>query len=148
MKRVLTFIAVLVLSCLLLNSQEDFFTAKRKSKITDKTKINFDFTKMNYNISSSLMFDMLVEPEKFANKTAKIRGQFHSDVFEGKRTFAILIWDATGCCPSGITVLPLEKANYPEDFPDSGYYTTITGTLELHNFTGEEMLYLVAEKWE
>lgn len=32
-------------------------------------KINIDFTKMNYNMAYSIMFEMMVEPEKYKEKT-------------------------------------------------------------------------------
>ena len=46
-------------------------------------KIDWDFTKMNFNMASGLVFDMMVDPQKYNNKTAKIKGQFSSDVHQG-----------------------------------------------------------------
>ena len=150
MKKKLALFSFLFLIMLAVNGQDDesFYSVKRPKRITSKTKINYDLTKMNYNIASGLLFDMLIEPEKYANKTIKIKGQFHSEIYENKRIFAILIWDMTGCCPSGLSVVPLSTMKYPDDFPDSGYYTTITGTLELLDFAGDAAIYLIPEKWE
>ena len=126
---------------------EDFFSVNRPKRVSSTSKVSLDFTKMNYNIASGVMFDMMISPQKYKNKTMKIHGQFYTDTHDGKRMFAILIWDLTGCCPSGMTLVPLSGMKYPSDFPKPDEYVTVTGTLEIFNFEGEDAVYLVAEDW-
>lgn len=112
------------------------------------TKIDYDFTKLNYNMASGILYDMLREPKRFEGKSVKIEGQFYDTVFESKKMFAVIIWDLTGCCPTGLTIVPLSSKIYPDYFPEPGTYITVTGTLEMLNFVGQDSLYLVAEIWE
>lgn len=85
---------------------------------TSGGKVDLDFTKMNFNMVSSVTFEILVEPEKYINKTAKISGQFYSQENEGIINYAVINWDATGCCPSGLDFLPPPSmTKFPE--PDT-----------------------------
>ena len=106
-------------------------------------KIDLDFTKMNYNMASSVIFEMLIEPEKYLNKTVKIDGQFETSVYEGNRYFAVINWDLTGCCPSGLNFIPPDSMIYPYDFPEAGAFVTVTGTMkEAFNGKSNELYFL------
>lgn len=107
-------------------------------------KIDIDFTKMNYNMAYSIMFEMMVEPEKYKEKTVKISGQFNTTVHDGTRYFAVINWDLTGCCPTGLNFIPPASMKYPEDFPEKGTEITVTGAMK-EAFNGEEtQLYFFA----
>ena len=93
-------------------------------------KFNYDFTKMNYNMISSLLFDFIINPKKYADKTVKMEGQFETSVYEGKRYFAVIKWDLTGCCPAGLDFDPPEDLKFPEDFPEKGTSITVSGVLK------------------
>lgn len=60
----------------------------------------------------------------------KIDGQFETSVYEGNRYFAVINWDLTGCCPSGLNFIPPDSMIYPYDFPEAGAFVTMTGTME------------------
>lgn len=104
--------------------------SKKKPVSIPSQEFDLDFTKMNYNMTSSILFEMLIEPEKYVNKSVKISGQFETAVYEGTRYFSVINWDATGCCPTGIDFIPPSTMNYPEDFPESGTTITVTGTMK------------------
>ena len=111
-------------------------------------KIDLDFTKMNYNMASSIMFEMLVEPEKYIEKTVKIEGQFETSVYEGNRYFSVVNWDLTGCCPSGLNFIPPDSMEYPVDFPESSSLITVKGIMK-EAFNGEDnQLYFFATNFE
>ncbi len=93
-------------------------------------KFNYDFTKMNYNMISSLLFDFIINPKKYADKTVKMDGQFETSVYENKRYFAVIKWDLTGCCPAGLDFEPPEDLKFPEDFPEKGTSITVSGVLK------------------
>ena len=114
--RLFLFAALLSLAASPLFAQ-DMICAKPKERLAPGAKINYDFSKMNYNMASGVVFDMMVSPGDYEGKTAKITGQFTSEIHEGKRIFAVIMWDATGCCPTGLSVVPLEGKKYPADFP-------------------------------
>ena len=93
-------------------------------------KIDLDFTKMNYNMASSIMFEMLIEPEKYIDKTVKISGQLETSIYEGNRYFSVINWDLTGCCPSGLNFIPPASMIYPDNFPESSSLITVIGTMK------------------
>ncbi|MBQ3686437.1 MAG: hypothetical protein II932_01250 [Treponema sp.] len=122
--------------------------AARDKNTTAAAKFDYDFTKINYYVASGVIFDMMVSPEKYAGKTVKINGQFLSDVIDGRRVHAVVLWDMTGCCPSGLNLVPREGMRYPADLPASGNYATFFGTLRMLKLTDDEALCLVVDKWE
>ncbi len=111
-------------------------------------KFDFDFSKMNYNMATAVVFDMMVSPGDYENKSVKITGQFNSELHEGVRLYAVIIWDATGCCPTGLTVIPPKEKKYPQDFPKEGSEITVTGKMKSIEMFGGWTLCLVAESWQ
>lgn len=144
-RRFLPFLVLFIFS--LAHAEIKVPSVKRAKKIEANAKINFDFTKMNYNMACGIIFDMMIDPENYKNKTVKIKGQFATEVHEGNRMFAVIIWDSGGCCPTGLGIVPLEGKKYPDDFPKEGSEITVTGTLEILNIYGGDALCLVAEIW-
>ena len=110
--------------------ESDNKTGKKSGEKPVIKKINYDLTKMNYNMISSLLFDFIINPKKYAGKSVKIDGQFETSVHENKRYFAVIKWDVTGCCPAGLDFIPPEDLNFPEDFPEKGTAVTVTGILQ------------------
>ena len=148
MKKIFLLTAIFFLSALAFCAEPELICAARPPKNVAAAKINYDFTKMNYNMASGIVFDMMIDPETYKNKTAKIQGEFRSEVHEGKRLCAVVVWDAGGCCPTGLTVVPLAGKKYPADFPAEGSKTTVTGALEILELFGSPALCLVADLWE
>ena len=48
------------------NIKAPFFTASKTTTFNENSTINYDFTKYNYNVASSIIFDMMVDAEKYA----------------------------------------------------------------------------------
>ena len=109
-------------------------------------KYDFDFTGMSYNVLSGVLFDILIAPEKYVDKTIKVAGQFNTQIHEGKRYFSVIKWDSTGCCPAGIDFIPPENMKFPEDFPENNAEITVCGQMVMMGQGDEESLYLVADK--
>lgn len=107
-------------------------------------KIDLDFTKMNYNMASSVMFEMMIEPGKCLDKTVKIDGQFETSAYNGNRYFAVINWDLTGCCPTGLNFIPPDSMTYPFNFLENSSNITVTGIMK-EAFNGESnQLYFFA----
>lgn len=100
-------------------------------------KIDYDLSNMNYNMISAITFEMLVEPEKYTDKSVKISGQFYSEVYEGKRYYSVIIWDATLCCPAGLDFIPPEGFEFPQDFPALEENITVIGKMQENPETGD-----------
>ena len=100
-------------------------------------KIDYDLSNMNYNMISAITFEMLVEPEKYTDKSVKISGQFYSEVYEEKRYYSVIIWDATLCCPAGLDFIPPEGFEFPQDFPALEENITVIGKMQADPETGD-----------
>lgn len=113
------FIGVLFNSC-----------GKKIDKTSNNNGENFDYdlSDMNYNIVSSMNFDMAINPEKYYNKTIKMKGQFFSlEEDGGKRFYSCVVYDPTVCCQAGIDFVMSTDKKYPDDFPAEEAYIEITG---------------------
>lgn len=113
------------------------------------SKIDLDFSKMNYNMISSITFEMLVAPENYENKNVKITGDFYSDEHEGRKYYTVLVWDATGCCPAGLTFIPTDSVKNEIHKLTPNEKITVTGKMKLMQLEENmEELILIAEKIE
>lgn len=104
-------------------------------------KVDYDLTNMNYNMLSAITFEMLVEPEKYTDKTVKISGQFYTEVENDIRYYSVIIWDATLCCPAGMDFIPPDTMSFPEDFPAEEAQITVTGILRENAEDGNLLFY-------
>lgn len=121
--------------------------SKNKTVITEDTqtesisKIDYDLSNMGYNMISSITFEMLVEPEKYIDKTVKICGKFYTTVEEDVRYYSVIIWDATLCCPAGMDFIPPQTMQFPDDFPPEETKITVTGILRENAEDGNLLFY-------
>ena len=108
-----------------------------------ETKIDLDLSSMNYNMISSITFEMLIEPQKYVDKSVKISGECHTEMYEGTRYYSVIVWDATQCCPAGLDFIPPEAFQFPDDFPQDGEKITVTGKM-LEDTESGELLYVAS----
>ena len=108
---------------------------------TQKTKVDYDLSNMNYNMLSSVTFDMLIDPDKYKDKTVKMTGQFYSEIYEEQRYYTIIVWDATQCCPAGMDFIPPENMMFPESFLEEESQITVTGILRENPDDGNVLFY-------
>lgn len=120
-------------------------TKSSKNESGEK-KIDFDWTKMNYNMLSSLFFDVQINPENYNNKRFKLSGNFHTSIYEGKRYYSVLVWDPTGCCPTGLDFIPPADMKYPEDFPEMDTKISITCVFKYSENDNQVYFSFVAEE--
>jgi len=114
---------------------------KSSKKESDPNKIDYDFTRYNYTMASSLIFDMLVNQEAYLGKRIRIKGQFFVDEDENGRFFAVLLYDATACCQTGFTFEDSSR-KYPEDFPKQLEEIEITGVYSKKFYGDVEYTYI------
>ena len=131
------------------NKETDAVTQEKNDTVIQEEsipKIDYDLTGMNYNMLSAITFEMLIEPEKYADKTVKISGQFYTEVENDIRYYSVIIWDATLCCPAGMDFIPPSTMTFPDDFPAEENQITVTGILKENAQDGNLLFY--AEKVE
>ena len=114
---------------------------EEQEQIVTVPKVDYDLSNMNYNMLSTITFEMLIEPEKYNNKTVKICGQFYTEVEENVRYYSAITWDATLCCPAGMDFIPPAGMKFPEDFPTEESQITVTGTLHENPEDGNLLFY-------
>ena len=87
--------------------------------------IDYDLSSMNANMVYSQVFDMMIEPEIYADKVIKMRGNFavYDNELTGSKTYAVVIADATACCQQGIEF----QYDFTEKLPQEGSEITVTG---------------------
>ena len=112
-----------------------FFQASRASAQQKKaTKVDIDLTKVSQTFIYSQIFNMMSEPERYVGKTIKIKGKFMSydlpPEFGRKKSFAVIIYDATACCQQGIEFIWEGNHQYPKDYPAEGSTITVTGVFQ------------------
>ncbi len=81
-----------------------------------ESKVDFDLTKMSSKMVYAQVFNMLVSPETYENKTIRMKGNF--EIYEASeimpQTYAVIIYDALACCQQGIEFRYDFKGNVPQ----------------------------------
>ena len=118
---------------------------------TDNVKIDIDMTKMSVTMIYSQIFNMLIMPEEYENKTIKVSGAF--EVYPNEEgeidCFTLTVMDATACCKEGLDFIWLGDHSYPADYPKQGDEITITGKYKtFENEDGITRSYLYVSKLE
>lgn len=95
----------------------------------DISKVDVDLSVMSATMIYSEVFNMVIMPEEYEEKTLKIKGNFAVYIGKetGKRYYSVIIPDATKCCQQGIEFVWAGNHSYPEDFPEIGEEITATG---------------------
>lgn len=110
------------------SKKADLNTGKTKSS-ADAGDVDLDLTQMSSSMIYSTVFNMLIMPDEYENKSIKVKGNF--EVYEnsasGERNYTVLIPDATACCQQGIGVIWEGQHSYPHDYPEIGQEIIITG---------------------
>lgn len=111
---------------------------------SNTSKINLDLTKMSATMIYSTIFDMLIMPEDYIEKTIKLSGWFetYTDPQSGEMYYAVVVPDATACCQQGLEFVWPGDHKYPEDFPEIKQDITVTGIYKLIENDGITYNYL------
>ena len=117
---------------------------------SNTSKINLDLTKMSATMIYSTIFDMLIMPEDYIEKTIKLSGWFetYTDPQSGEMYYAVVVPDATACCQQGLEFVWPGDHKYPEDFPEIKQDITVTGIYKLIENDGITYNYLAVVNLE
>lgn len=140
-----SFIVVFLITSISCKKSNEKIESITEIQTEDNQKIDYDLSAMNYNMFSSITYDIMLTPDKYINKRMKIKGNFDSSIYENERYFSVLIWDPTGCCPTGMDFIPPENMKYPEDFPEKDTTITVIGILQFIEIEGQKYLTFNAE---
>ena len=145
-KHIVSCMIVVILSIIVSCKKTDLEKVVTEIQTEEKKKVDYDLSIMNYNMFSAFTYEIMCDTEKYINRRMKIKGNFDSSIYEGKRYFSVLIWDPTGCCPTGMDFLPPESMTYPTDFPEKDNIITVIGVLKYTEIEGEKYLTFNAEE--
>lgn len=104
-------------------------------------KIDIDLTKCSYTMASAIIFDMLLSQNDYLGKRIKIKGQFWANEDDSNQFFAVLMYDATACCQTGLTFKDKNR-RYPEDYPAQLEEIEITGIYTKEEIDGMSYAYI------
>ncbi|MCR4734485.1 MAG: hypothetical protein K5829_05730 [Treponema sp.] len=125
---------------------------ENEKQVSEKsTKVDVDLTKMSATMIYAEVFNMLIDPESYINKTIKMKGDFQvfTNETNTERYYAVVIQDATACCQQGIEFIWEGEHNYPEDYPPIGQEITVTGSYKVaYMDDGLEYHFLLTSKVE
>lgn len=111
-----------------------------------KTKKNgefdYDLSEMNGDMVYATVFLMMTDPDSFAGKKFKMKGQYYAAYYEPtkKHYHYCFISDAAGCCAQGIEFAVDESLEYPDDFPKDASDIVVTGVFE--KYTEEDKVFV------
>ena len=87
-------------------------------------ELDFDLSKMNPNMVYALIFDLMMDSEKYEGKTFKLKGDFFTTTGpQGNPVYAVIIKDAQACCQQGIEF----KYDFGGKIPETSRQVTVTG---------------------
>jgi len=94
-----------------------------------------DLTELNKDMVYAMVYQMMVDPNRFKGKEVKMKGLF--TVYYDEKTelnyFTVIIEDALACCTYGIEfILDDSSLVYPDDYPEIDSIITVTGTVETY----------------
>ena len=129
----------------LYDMEEDNFLAAMNIGIGSSddgpNKIDIDLTKCSYTMASAIIFDMLLSQNDYLGKRIKIKGQFWANEDDSNQFFAVLMYDATACCQTGLTFKDKNR-RYPEDYPAQLEEIEITGVYTKEEIDGMSYAYI------
>lgn len=129
-----------------LQSNDESAAPEPKSVGPDYLDKDFiDLTDLSKDMVYAMVYQMMVDPDRFKGKEVKMKGLF--TVYYDEETelnyFTVLIEDALACCTYGIEFI-WEDGNrtYPDDYPEVDSVITVTGTVETYFEEGSPYQYL------
>lgn len=125
-------------------------SSSTNTSITNSTP-DLDLTKMSVTMIYSQIFNMLIMPEEYVDKTIKVKGAF--EIYPNEKGeidfFTLTVMDATACCKEGIDFIWSGNHTYPDDYPKEGQEITITGSYKsFENEDGVTRNYLLVSALE
>lgn len=106
-------------------------------------KLDFDLTKMGANLVYAQVFNMMLQPEDYADKIFRLKGNFACYKTDKGDVFAVVIADALACCQQGIEF----KYNFTENQPLQNQMIEVTGKYTVETSSdGIVRAFVVADK--
>lgn len=111
----------------------------------ESANVDVDLTTLSSTMVYSEVYNMLVTPNDYVNKSVKMKGEFaiYEDKTTGNSYYAVIIADASACCSQGLEFVLKGEHNYPEDYPELGSEITVKGKFQTYEENGELYSHLI-----
>lgn len=130
----------------LINDKKNNATdAEETEKIEDSKFIDVDLTVLSSTMIYSEVYNMMVNPDDYLEKTIKVSGPYNAAYLEdtGKYYHFVVISDATACCQNGIEFIWDDNSHvYPDEYPESNTIIELVGVFSSYEELGETYYYL------
>ena len=107
--------------------------------------VDLDLTKISGTVVYSQVYDMMMNPDVYMDRTVRMKGNFSyfQDPNTRQEYFATIIADAAACCAQGIEFVWKGEHTYPQDYPPLDTEITVTGTFSTYEENGFMYVQLV-----
>lgn len=116
----------------------------KESMVSSSEQVDYDLTVMGSEMVYAMVYQLMTNPEEYADKTIKIEGTYYSTYYEPSEKYYhyVVIKDATACCTQGVEfVWDDGNHQYPEEYPKEDQEVIATGTFETYQEDGDRNLY-------
>lgn len=106
--------------------------------------IDIDLTQMSSDMVYVVVYQLMVEPDKYIGKTIKMEGNYQNIFYDPTNTYYhyCVIEDATACCAQGMEFVWEDGSHlFPDEYPSEGDTIAVTGEFETYREEGDEKLY-------
>lgn len=116
----------------------------KESTVSPSDKVDYDLTVMGSEMVYAMVYQLMTNPDEYADKTIKIEGSYYPTYYEPAEKYYhyVVIKDATACCAQGIEfVWDDGNHQYPEEYPKEEEEVIVTGKFETYQEDGDKNLY-------
>lgn len=115
-------------------------TATNASSIYAGMDADLDLTKLSSTVVYAEVYNMLVTPENYTDKTVRMTGEYQEYIDEqtGELYHSCVIYDALACCQQGVEFVLTDG-----DYPEEGTPITVVGRYETYTTPYYDYFHLV-----
>lgn len=105
--------------------------------------VAIDLTQMTPTMVYSVIYDIMVNTDRYYGRTILLDGFFDTDLDE--KYYFVVVPDATACCSQGLEFKLGDTKVYPDDYPEKSADIRLRGTLEKYEEEGQSYCYIKAD---
>ena len=119
--------------------------------VKSPTSIDIDLKGKNYNMVAGELFNIVVSPEEYKDKSIRMEGYFavYVNNITKEKYYSVIIPDESMCCQQGLEFVWVGNHSYPNDYPKIGQKISVTGIFSnITTKTGLDFAFLQATDLE
>lgn len=111
---------------------------------TENEPVDYDLTQMGSDMVYATVYQMMVDPTAYENKSVKVSGNYYGGWYEPTEQYYyyVIIEDAMACCSQGLEFIWEDGSHvYPDEYPEDGSKVEVTGVFETYQEEGDQTIY-------